>query len=705
MKATQRTQRRSSRQTGPSISLFPFLAVLICTMGALVPLLLAITRTARLQAEAAALAKLSEQGAELQMQREDVRWRIEQLRRSRTRTESQLADARLQLGHLEDHSRRLRDKLAQYQRTVGDFESLENVDKKRVAQSQAELEQVRTQIDVAQRQIAQAHQAAAGRSRSYAVVPYEGPNQTHRRPIYLECREDAVVLQPEGIEMTEADFDGPLGPGNPLAAALRAAREYMLAERDFDPQAGEPYPMLLVRPEGINAYYAARAAMKSWGFDFGYELVDDGWKLAYPPPDKRLADVVRQVIASARVSQARLAAAAPRHYGSRPKVAYRASPSGGFIREGGSSDDDRGYSSARPAGPVGGRERGEGREERGEGTTNSPFSPGGDRGEGASNNPYLTATGGQNGGVAGGGGNGIGGGTNDGSGVGYGLGGGGIGGGNGTGGGVGGVAGDGSGDADAGGPALTGNPYRSSSERPGTAVPGVDSEKRPGTAVPGVDSGSSTAAPSRGVSANAAASATRPHPSPLAKGEGTERPEGYITGQPPREQAAQTTSSQPPPEGAQRGYALRPGEWQPTPEPPPKPRDDKQDKKDDDKHGGKRKESLAQKRGADWGLRDATRGSVGITRPIRVECYADRLLVVSERGPTGNKVVALGPRAESSIDTLISAVWEHMEAWGMAGRGMYWRPLLQFHVAPDAEQRFAELSALLEGSGLTVERK
>ena len=113
---------------------------------------------------------------------------------------------------------------------------------------------------------------------------------------------------------------------------------------------------------------------------------------------------------------------------------------------------------------------------------------------------------------------------------------------------------------------------------------------------------------------------------------------------------------------------------------------------------------MAAKRGADWGLRDAARGSVGVTRPIRVECYADRLVVVSDRSPADNKVIALGPRTASSIDTFVSAVWEHME-WGMAGRGMYWRPVLQVYVAPDAEQRFAELSALLEGSGLTVERK
>ena len=39
------------------------------------------------------------------------------------------------------------------------------------------------------------------------------------------------------------------------------------------------------------------------------------------------------------------------------------------------------------------------------------------------------------------------------------------------------------------------------------------------------------------------------------------------------------------------------------------------------------------------------------------------------------------------------------------GRGMYWRPILQIDVAPAAEFRYAELKALLDNSGLIVERK
>jgi hypothetical protein len=36
---------------------------------------------------------------------------------------------------------------------------------------------------------------------------------------------------------------------------------------------------------------------------------------------------------------------------------------------------------------------------------------------------------------------------------------------------------------------------------------------------------------------------------------------------------------------------------------------------------------------------------------------------------------------------------------------MYWRPILRVYVAPGAEARFDELRTLVEGSGLTVERR
>ena len=150
-------------------------------------------------------------------------------------------------------------------------------------------------------------------------------------------------------------------------------------------------------------------------------------------------------------------------------------------------------------------------------------------------------------------------------------------------------------------------------------------------------------------------------------GAAAERPEGYVAGQPVRRRRPRRQRrirSRPP---APQGRVLRPGEWEPTPEPPPKSSDDK---KDDDKKGHKPPRSLAERRGEDWGLRDAAHGSVGVTRPIRVECYADRLVVISDRNPADSKVISLGPRTVSSIDPFISAVWGQIEGWGIAGRGM-----------------------------------
>jgi hypothetical protein len=148
---------------------------------------------------------------------------------------------------------------------------------------------------------------------------------------------------------------------------------------------------------------------------------------------------------------------------------------------------------------------------------------------------------------------------------------------------------------------------------------------------------------------------------------------------------------------------LRPGEWEPTPDVTPEKKHD--DQSDDDKKHPKHEKSLAAKRGEDWALRNAARGSVGVTRPIRVACYADRLVVTSDCDSAGDKVVAVDARGQLPIDSFISVVWEHIERWGIAGRSMYWRPVLQVSVAPGADGRFAELAARLEGSGLTVERK
>ena len=140
----------------------------------------------------------------------------------------------------------------------------------------------------------------------------------------------------------------------------------------------------------------------------------------------------------------------------------------------------------------------------------------------------------------------------------------------------------------------------------------------------------------------------------------------------------------------------RPGEWQPHELYAPEPNDN--DSKDKDH------KSLAKTRGRDWALRDANHKSTPITRHIQVECYLDRLVLVPEGGVGPRKVIPLGPRTAGSIDKFTAAVWEQMDSWGMAGNGMYWHPVLNVRVAPDAQRRFDDFRSLLKDSGLMIER-
>ena len=160
----------------------------------------------------------------------------------------------------------------------------------RQGEARTELQHTEAQLADAARRLTDAQREAANKTPSYAVIPYEGTNGTHRRPIYLECRPDAIVLQPEGIQLLDQDFKGPMDTDNPLAATLAAVRAYVTHRNGYDPKRdGEPYPLLLVRPDGIIAYAVARAAIKASYTEFGYELIGADWKLRFPDPDLGLA--------------------------------------------------------------------------------------------------------------------------------------------------------------------------------------------------------------------------------------------------------------------------------------------------------------------------------------------------------------------------------------------------------------------------------
>ncbi len=336
-------RRASPRKTAASVSLFPFLAVLICTMGALIVLLVLMVQQAHVLAssiEDDEAAAQPNDDTELRQQLADYDWRREVLETQRTELTEKLSNQRLELSHLEDHIRRLQDRWKQLVAQVDELQRLGQQNDEAAART--ELDQLRLAIDRARQELDEAQKKAASRPRSYAVVPYDGPNGTRRRPIYIECTGEAVILQPEGVELAAGDFSGPLVPGNPLDAALLATREYLARIGAIAP-GSEPYPLLLVRPEGAVSFAMSRAAMKSWEDEFGYELIDSDMKIEYPPPDPELARELEETVRLARRRQEILAAAQPSRFRGDEPVGFVATDRrGGFVSQGGSSGSGSG---------------------------------------------------------------------------------------------------------------------------------------------------------------------------------------------------------------------------------------------------------------------------------------------------------------------------------------------------------------------------
>ncbi|MGE0609725.1 MAG: hypothetical protein AB7O62_21725, partial [Pirellulales bacterium] len=358
-----------------NVELFPFLAVLMCTMGALILLLVSIARNSAQQAQAAALAASGTNQAELDAARTNLLSRAAMLEQNRDMTAAELARRQQELADLDEQSRRLRQELAELEAALANqkppTEDEDEALKARIAQLQRLIADTAAKL--------QAARAAVDESaNAFAIVPYLGPNGTRRRPIYIECLADRVILQPEGIVLSEADFPENTMSLNPLSSAVQVAANYYerLAPAG---EVEDPYPLLLVRPNGIGAYYAARAALKSWDSEFGYEFVEQDWQLRYDPANPRLADMQKLAVQDARAKQRLMALANSGREKNRSSGFRVAGSGGGMVR------DDNGQPVKRPpGGGFGGGEYGGTSANRG-GSGN--FSMGDEQGDGDYGSP------------------------------------------------------------------------------------------------------------------------------------------------------------------------------------------------------------------------------------------------------------------------------------------------------------------------------
>jgi hypothetical protein len=293
-------------------SLFPFLAVLVCTLGTLILLLALVAQNATSAAERSAQAQQqaadqeSRQAAPPRLRRlvatavesmiQEEQFRVQQLVSVRDQQTADVEQKRDQLTHMEDHITRLQDQLKQLndevERATGNTPT-------NIVDVSA-IEKLESEIEEQQAVLADLRAEAEDRTPRIVIVPHQGPNGTSRRPIYLECTQHGVTIWPEGSQISTLQLADAIASANPLDSALRAIRYHSMQNYgDSTP----PYPLLVVRPDGIDSYAAARRAMQDWDDQFGYELVPAEVKLAFPKADAQLKQRIDLAIREAAVRQ------------------------------------------------------------------------------------------------------------------------------------------------------------------------------------------------------------------------------------------------------------------------------------------------------------------------------------------------------------------------------------------------------------------
>jgi hypothetical protein len=113
-------------------------------------------------------------------------------------------------------------------------------------------------------------------------------------------------------------------------------------------------------------------------------------------------------------------------------------------------------------------------------------------------------------------------------------------------------------------------------------------------------------------------------------------------------------------------------------------------------------------RGKDWALNKKGPRAVPVRRAIRVVVRQDQLAILADGAPkapgaTPAAVVRFQGDTVESVDEFVRHVQREIGGWGIAGNGLYWRPVLILTVAPDGGGRADDLARLLKNSGLELQ--
>ena len=322
------------------VSLFPFLAVLMCAMGALILLLIVITRRVRQQAlvrAAEATVKPAEPVPALPRVEPTVpklhavipspdatdrimAQLIADVRRTDKRRRAELQSLRADYAKLIAGQKSLSAKLAAGEKKLADTRSrLLSVQNARAglakkstsasnaaAALEAEIKKQVTALDAIRRKLQALKLKQAQTSSKFAIVPFDGRTGTTRRPIFIECTADTLRILPEGVEIKAGQLAGASVYENALLAGTQSLIQHWISRRRPGSDDPKPYVLLLVRPGGSVAYYAARKLLRDLDEPIGYELIEDEWDLKLPKADPRARAICKAAVDRSLQSRSRV---------------------------------------------------------------------------------------------------------------------------------------------------------------------------------------------------------------------------------------------------------------------------------------------------------------------------------------------------------------------------------------------------------------
>ena len=321
----------STRRVGNSVSLFPFLAVLVCAMGALIFLLLVVTRQIRAEARAVAIQEADAETsgaapaapkplppspppdsavdpAPLVLDDVDaveVDWRgmLDSLTARHRDGTRDLDSARSEVELAETRLRVAEGELARLRQDDSDSRARRAELDTKLTRLRVRANELNTQAKQQQQAIRERRAQIEAAESQFAFLPFDSATGTRRRPIFIECHPNRIEFSSEKIDLTAANLAGFTRRANPLLAGVRALVEYWserdaagAAAEDTDPQSRRPYVLMVVRPGGIHAYYLARKLLSRLEAPIGYELVPETMPLAWPARDRVAAAVCRAAI-------------------------------------------------------------------------------------------------------------------------------------------------------------------------------------------------------------------------------------------------------------------------------------------------------------------------------------------------------------------------------------------------------------------------